>query len=73
MPKVIIIWKLLALTFWISRTRDVRRRERASLYAASFAGAMIGGVLYARASLAPPLPQDVRSLRNPFPPDTASR
>jgi len=62
----------LALTFWISRTRDVRRRERASLYAASFAVAMIGGVLYARASLAPPLPQDVRSLRNPFPPDTAS-
>ena len=62
----------LALTFWISRTRDVRRRERASLYAASFAVAMIGGVLYARASLAPPLPQDVRALRNPFPPDTAS-
>jgi copper transport protein len=62
----------LALTFWISRTRDVRRRERASLYAASFAVAMIGGVLYARASLAPPLPQDVRAMRNPFPPDTAS-
>jgi copper transport protein len=62
----------LALTFWISRTRDVRRRERASLYAASFAVAMIGGVLYARASLAPPLPLDARSLRNPFPPDTAS-
>ena len=62
----------LALTYWISLTRDVRRRERASLYAASFAVAMIGGVLYARASLAPPLPQDVRALRNPFPPDTAS-
>jgi copper transport protein len=62
----------LALTFWISRTRDVRRRERFSLYAASFAVAMIGGVLYARASLAPPLPQDVRAMRNPFPPDTAS-
>jgi mono/diheme cytochrome c family protein len=62
----------LALTFWISRTRDVRRRERATLYAASFAVAMIGGVLYARASIAPPLPQDLRSLKNPFPPDTAS-
>jgi mono/diheme cytochrome c family protein/uncharacterized membrane protein len=62
----------LALTFWISRTRDVRRRERFSLYAASFTVAMIGGVLYARASLAPPLPQDVRAIRNPFPPDTTS-
>ena len=57
----------LALTFWISRTRDVRRRERASLYAASFAVAMIGGVLYARASLAPPLPQDVRVAAQPVP------
>ena len=62
----------LALTFWISRTRDVRRRERASLYAASFAVAMIGGVLYARATTTPRLPQDIRSIRNPFPPDTAS-
>jgi copper transport protein len=62
----------LALTFWISRTRDVRRRERATLYAASFAVAMIGGVLYARASLAPPLPVDIRSLRNPYPPDSSS-
>jgi copper transport protein len=62
----------LALTYWISRTRDVRRRERATLYAASFAVAMIGGVLYARASLGPPLPQDIRSMRNPFPPDSAS-
>lgn len=62
----------LALTFWISRTRDVRRRERATLYAASFAVAMIGGVLYARAAIAPPLPQDLRTMRNPFPPDTAS-
>jgi mono/diheme cytochrome c family protein len=62
----------LALTFWISRTRDVRRRERATLYAASFAVAMIGGVLYARATVTPPLPVDARSLRNPFPPDSAS-
>ncbi|MFN8635641.1 MAG: copper resistance protein CopC [Chloroflexota bacterium] len=62
----------LALTFWISRTRDVRRRERATLYAASFAVAMIGGVLYARASIAPSLPADARALKNPFPPDTAS-
>ncbi|MCC7370029.1 MAG: copper resistance protein CopC [Chloroflexi bacterium] len=62
----------LALTYWISRTRDVRQRERATLYAASFAVVMIGGVLYARAAVTPALPQDVRSLRNPFPPDTAS-
>jgi copper transport protein len=62
----------LALTFWISRTHDVRRRERATLYAASFAVAMIGGVLYARASITPALPQDLRNLKNPFPPDTAS-
>jgi copper transport protein len=62
----------LALTFWISRTRDVRRRERASLYVASFAVAMIGGVLYARAAITPPLPSDLRNLKNPFPPDTAS-
>jgi copper transport protein len=62
----------LALTFWISRTRNVLRRERVGLYAASFAVAMIGGVLYARASAASVLPTDVRSLRNPFPPDTAS-
>jgi mono/diheme cytochrome c family protein len=62
----------LALTFWISRTRDVRRRERFTLYAASFAVAMIGGVLYARAATTPRLPQDIRSLRNPLPPDTAS-
>jgi copper transport protein len=62
----------LSLTFWISRTRDVLRRERIGLYAASFAVAMIGGVLYARASAASVLPPDVKSLRNPFPPDTAS-
>ena len=62
----------LALTFWISRTRDVRRRERTTLYAASFAVAMIGGVLYARAAITPPLPQDARTLKNPFAPDTAS-
>lgn len=62
----------LSLTFWISRTRDVRRRERATLYAASFAVVMIGGVLYTRATLAPPLTQDARALRNPFPPDSAS-
>lgn len=62
----------LALTFWISRTRDVRQRERFGLYAASFAVAMIGGVLYARATGAPPLPQDARLLRNPYPPDSAS-
>jgi copper transport protein len=62
----------LALTYWISRTRDVRRRERLTLYAASFAVAMIGGVLYARASVTPPLPVDAKSLRNPFPPDTPS-
>ena len=62
----------LALTFWISRTRDVRRRERTTLYAASFAVAMIGGVLYARSAITPPLPQDARALKNPFAPDTAS-
>ena len=62
----------LALTFWISRTRDVRRRERTTLYAVSFAVAMIGGVLYARAAITPPLPQDARTLKNPFAPDTAS-
>ena len=61
-----------ALTYWISRARDVRRRERTTLYAASFAVAMIGGVLYARAAITPPLPQDARTLRNPFAPDTAS-
>lgn len=62
----------LALTFWISRTRNVRRRERLTLYAASVAVAMIRGVLYARATTTPRLSQDIRSLRNPFPPDTAS-
>ncbi len=62
----------LALTYWISRTRDVRRRERISLYAASLVVAIIGGVLYARATVAPRLPADIRSLTNPFPPDTAS-
>jgi len=62
----------LALTFWISRTGGVRRRERLALYAASFAVAMIGGVLYARASTTPRLPMDIQALRNPFPPDTAS-
>ena len=41
----------LALTFWISRTRNVRRHERMALYAASFAVAMIGGVLYAQYQL----------------------
>ncbi|MFN8632953.1 MAG: copper resistance protein CopC [Chloroflexota bacterium] len=75
-PKQLISMALmatgLALTFWISRTRDVHRRERATLYAASFAVAMIGGVLYARATYTPPLPQDIRAMRNPFPPDTAS-
>jgi mono/diheme cytochrome c family protein len=62
----------LALTYWISRTRDVRQRERMTLYAASVVVAFIGAVLYARATVAPPLPADMRSLRNPFPPDTAS-
>lgn len=62
----------LALTYWISRTRDVRRRERSTLYAASFAVAMIGGVLYARSAVTAPLPQDARLLKNPFAPDTAS-
>ncbi|MGE3268514.1 MAG: copper resistance protein CopC [Chloroflexota bacterium] len=75
-PRQLVAYALmatgLALTFWISRTRDVRRRERLTLYAASFAVAMIGGVLYARATVTPPLPQDARALRNPFPPDTAS-
>jgi copper transport protein len=62
----------LVLTLWISRTRDVHRRERTGLYAASFAVAMIGGLLYARATVTPALPADARSLKNPFAPDTAS-
>jgi len=62
----------LALTFWISRTRDVHRRERIGLYAASFAVAMIGGVLYARATVTPALPADARALKNPYVPDTSS-
>jgi copper transport protein len=62
----------LALAFWISRTRDVIRRERVSLYAASLVVAIIGGVLYARATVSPSLPIDIQALRNPFPPDTVS-
>ena len=60
----------LALAFWISRNRNVRRRERFGLYAASFAVAMLGGVLYSRVSAA--LPTDVTSQRSPFAPDAAS-
>jgi mono/diheme cytochrome c family protein len=62
----------LALAFWISRSRAVHRRERLALYAASFAVAMIGGVLYTRAASAPTTPVDVQSLRSPFAPDSAS-
>ncbi len=62
----------LALAFWISRSADVRRTERLALYAASFAVAVIGGVLYARASAAPTTAADIRTLRSPFPPDAAS-
>jgi copper transport protein len=62
----------LALAYWISRTRDVRKRERLTLYAASMVVAFIGGVLYARATVVPRLPTDIRALQNPFAPDTAS-
>ena len=63
----------LALAIWISRSRDVRQRERLGLYAASFAVAMIGGVLYSRAAVTAAAPPEVRALRNPFAPDTASQ
>ncbi len=62
----------LILTFWISRSRAVRRYERLGLYAASLAVAMIGGVLYSRAIAAPAVAPDIHSLRNPFAPDAAS-
>ena len=61
----------LVLAAWIARVRNVRRTERLALYAASFAVAVIGGVLYSRAAAAPEV-TDVRSLRSPFAPDTAS-
>ncbi|MCC6176982.1 MAG: copper resistance protein CopC [Chloroflexi bacterium] len=62
----------LALAFWISRAGGVRRHERTGLYAASFAVALIGGVLYSRAVTANAVPADLRTMRNPFPPDSAS-
>ena len=62
----------LGLAFWISRNRNVRRRERFGLYAACFAVAMLGGVLYSRADAAPPAPTDLAALRSPFAPDAAS-
>ncbi|MDP8922099.1 MAG: CopD family protein [Chloroflexota bacterium] len=62
----------LVLAVWISRSRDVRQRERLALYAASFAVAMIGGVLYSRAAATAAPPPEARALRNPFAPDTAS-
>jgi len=62
----------VALALWISRSGDVRRRERLALYAASMAVALIGGVLYSRAAVTVAAPPEIRSLRNPFAPDTAS-
>lgn len=56
----------LALTYWISRTRDVRRRERISLYAASLAVAIIGGVL-CQGHGGAALPADIRSLPESLP------
>lgn len=61
----------LALAFWISRA-STTRSQRMTLYASSLTVAGIGLVIYARAVTAPPLPIDVRTLRNPFPPDVGS-
>ncbi len=62
----------LGLVVWISRVRGVKRRERAVLYAASFAVTLLGGVLYSRVVAAPSATPDMLSVRNPIPPDAQS-
>ncbi|MFN8526531.1 MAG: copper resistance protein CopC [Chloroflexota bacterium] len=62
----------LGLAFWISRARGLRRLERPMLYASSLLVLTVGGIIYARLTLGPPPPLDVRTLRNPFTPDASS-